>query len=187
MKIKTIFFITFIIFFVNYLNAQNNNNAGDIQRDALKKIEFLTGNWKGTEWILTPDDMKRNVESTDIAEFKLNGTVILFQGTVKVKMPGSSDPVTVYEGIGLLSYDENIQKYRLQHFGSDGSYADYECILTDKTLVCESKDTKNIITRVTIGLDDSGFWKEKGERSEDGTTWNQYFETRMEKIPADSK
>ncbi len=181
MKNKIFFLIPLFLLFSNNISAQDNINAGELQKEAIKKIEFLTGNWKGTEWVLTPDGMKRNVESYDFAETKLKGTVILFQGAVKVKISESGDPMTVYEGLGLLSYNENTQKYRLQHFGSDGSYEDYECSLTGKTLFCEQKDKNNTTRRITIMVDDAGRWIEKGERLQDGRTWTQFFETQMDK------
>jgi hypothetical protein len=85
MNIKIICIIITSLLFTECLLAQNNINAGELQREAIKKVEFLTGEWKGTEWVMSADGMKRNVESYDFAENKLNGTVILFQGKLKVK------------------------------------------------------------------------------------------------------
>ena len=171
-----------ILFSSSCFQAQDSRNAGDLQREAITKVEFLTGNWMGSEWLITPDGMKRTVESTDIAETKLNGTVILFQGGVKAKFSESGDPVVVYEGLGMLSYNDKTQKYRLQHYGTDGSYADYQCTLNGKTLLCEQADNSGTINRVTISVDENGQWVEKGERSLEGNQWLQYFETTMSKV-----
>ena len=150
----------------------------------MKKVSFLAGRWEGTEWVLMQDGRRQTCESSDLAEARLNGTVFLFQGTVKVKTSPETDPIVVYEGIGVLSYDVSTQHYRLLHFGTDGSYEDYECRLAGKTLHCERRDKENVLVRVTLGVDDAGRWIEGGEQSQDGKNWRETFGTQMSKVAA---
>jgi hypothetical protein len=161
--------------------SQQQLSALDIQRSAIKKAGFLAGYWEGTEWILMPDGRKQNCIAADTAEFKLNGTLILFRGGIKVKISPEAAPFVVYEGIGILTYDENLEKYRLTHFGTDGACEIYECTLSGRALHCERRDKDNAFVRITLGVDESGRWIERGERSQDGKTWTETFETQMSK------
>jgi len=156
-------------------------SPADIQRSAIKKAGFLAGCWEGTEWVLMPDGRKQNCIAVDSAEFKLKGTLLVFQGGLKVKISAEAVPFVVYEGMGILSYDENLEKYHLTHFGTDGAYEIYECILSGKSLHCERRDKDNALLRITLGVDEAGRWIEKGERSQNGKTWIETFETQMSK------
>lgn len=190
-----------VFFVITGLSQERSNTSGDtlnqksekivkapqqpsttsLQSNAMSKVGFLQGRWEGTERVMMQDGRRQDCLSSDFAEAKLNGTVILFQGTLKVRMSPGTDPIIVYEGIGILSYDENAQNYRLVHFGSDGSNEAYECKLSGKTLLCERRDRDYSFVHITLGVDDMGRWIERGERSEDGKKWHDTFSTQMSK------
>ncbi len=166
----------------NIIKTQQPLSASDLQRNAINRVGFLAGRWEGTECVLMPDGKRQDCLSSDFAEAKLNGTVLVFEGVLKVKISPETNPLVVYEGLGILSFDENAQKYRLQHFGTDGITEVYECILSGKTLQCERRDKENAFVRVFLGVDNTGQWSERGERSQDGKTWHETFVTQMSKV-----
>src|SRR5215467_9578884 len=62
--------------------AQNPFQPKQETSDAIKKISFLTGNWKGTGWIQM-GPQKSTFNQTENISAKLNGTIIQIEGEGK--------------------------------------------------------------------------------------------------------
>src|SRR6516164_573193 len=95
--------------------------------DAIKKISFLTGNWKGTGWIqLGPQ--KSSFNQTENISAKLNGTIIQIEGEGKDQQNPSA---IIHQAFAIVSYDMQDAKYLMKAFRGDGGQVDANVKLLD--------------------------------------------------------
>jgi hypothetical protein len=140
------------------------------QAEAMKKLDFLVGEWKGEGWVVTREGKRETFSSTELIRKKLLGTALLIEGTH-----------TGFEAIAVVTYDANAQQYRWRSFTSRGGGVDAEAKLTgERTL--QWYPSAN--SRYTIAIGETGQWKEVGEYSRDeGKTWTQFFEMSVQRVP----
>jgi hypothetical protein len=78
--------ITIIIYFLLLcgfnLNAQHNETDAQAQSE-IKKLQFITGTWKGNGWMMMNDGEKHEFQQTELVQFKLDSTAILIEGLGK--------------------------------------------------------------------------------------------------------
>lgn len=128
------------------------------QAEAIKKLDFLVGEWKGEGWVVTREGKRETFSSTEIIRKKLLDTALLIEGTH-----------TGFEAIAVVTYDTMAQQYRWRSFTSRGGGVDAEARLTgERTLQWYPSAT----ARYTIQINTTGQWEEIGEYSRDeGKTW----------------
>jgi hypothetical protein len=151
------------------------------QRDAMKKLDFLVGEWKGEGWMEFAPGQKRTFKGTEIVQSKLDGLLLSVEGLHRGRV-GDKEEVVVHNAFGLVSYDDKAKRYRFQAFTSRGNYEEAEAKVSDGQLVWGMKIPQFGEVRYTIKLDAKGRWFEIGEVSQDGKEWRKFFEMTLERV-----
>ena len=168
---KLLFFLA--MFIGTNVFAQNPFQPKPETLDALKKVSFITGNWKGTGWIQM-GPQKHTFIQTETVISKVNGTVIQIDGLgVDEK---NSDRI-IHQAFAIISYDIDNKKYLMKAFKGDGGQIDANVkIIDDHTFEWGFSSPMTGIVKYTISVVNNK-WTEVGEMSRDeGKNWFKYFE-----------
>jgi hypothetical protein len=142
--------------------------------DAIRKLAFLEGVWKGKGWLGT-GDKKQNFNETETAKIKTGETLL------QIDVYGTSlenDSVIINNGLAIISYDFPAKSYKMKFFQSDGSLAEADVKLTNEYTVEINLHRKSGYTRFVIEAKESR-WFEQAFSSNDGKNWNQFFEMNL--------
>jgi hypothetical protein len=155
------------------LTAQNSLQPKKETVDALQKISFLTGTWKGSGYIQM-GPQKRSFNQTETIALKLNGTLIQIEGEGK---DDQNPDRIIHQAFAIISYDIQNTKYLMKAFRGDGGQIDADARLTDDhTFQWSFANPMAGQIKYTITVLDNK-WTEIGEMSKDGgKNWNKYFE-----------
>ena len=131
------------------------------QREAMKKLNFLVGQWSGEGRMLRPGGEWMDITQTEHAEYKLDGLLLMIEGVGRAK--GDGQPVL--GAYGIVSYDDATGKYYMRAF-NEGQWLQTETDLSsnDKGLTW-GFTIGDIRTKSTMRLTDSGEWTENHEIS----------------------
>ena len=152
------------------------------QRDAMKKLDFLIGQWKGEGWMEFAPAQRRTFKGTEIVQRKLDGLLVAIDGVHRGRIGDKGEEVVVHSAFAMVSYDDKANRYRFQAFTGRGSYEDTVAKVSDGQLVWGMKVPQFGDMRYTIKLDDKGRWFEVGEVSQDGKAWRKFFEMTLERV-----
>jgi hypothetical protein len=151
------------------------------QRDAMKKLDFLVGEWKGEGWMEFAPGQRRRFRGTEIVQRKLDGLLLTIEGVHRSQAGGAAREVVVHQAFTVLSYDEKAKRYRFQAYTARGN-EDTEAKVADKQLVWGMTVPQFGKVRYTITRDDQGRWFEVGEVAQDGKAWRKFFEMALEPV-----
>jgi hypothetical protein len=152
------------------------------QRDSMKKLDFLVGEWKGEGWMEFVPDQRQTFKGTEIVQPKLDGLLLAIEGQHRGKIGGKGEEVVIHSAFALVSYDDKAKRYRFQAFTGRGNHEDTEAKVTDKQLIWGMSIPEFGDVRYTIKLDEKGRWFEVGEVSKDGKEWRKFFEMTLERV-----
>ncbi len=158
--------------------AQNPFQPKKETTDALQKIAFLTGSWKGSGY-MQMGPQKHSFNQTEIIALKVNNTVIQIEGEGKDKQ---NPEITIHQAFAIISYDIQNAKYLMKAFRGDGGQIDAEATLIDDHTFqwSFSNPMAGQIKYIITVLNNK--WTEIGEMSRDsGKSWNNYFEMTLDK------
>jgi len=164
--------------------SRGQSPAPAAQRDAMKKLDFLVGQWKGEGWMEFAPGQRRTFKGTEVVQGKLDGLLLAIEGLHRGQVGDKKEEVVVHNAFALVSYDDKAKRYRFQAFTSRGNYEDAEAKVSEGQLVWGMKVPQFGDVRYTIKLDDKGRWFEIGEVSRDGKTWQQFFEMTLQRVDA---
>lgn len=152
------------------------------QRDAMKKLDFLVGQWKGEGWIEFAPGQRRTFQGTEVVQGKLDGLLLSVEGRHLGRPGDDGKEVVVHSAFALVSYDDKAKHYRFQAFTGRGTYEETEAKVTDGQLVWGMTVPQFGEVRYTTKLDAKGRWFEVGEVSPDGKAWRKFFEMTLERV-----
>jgi hypothetical protein len=156
---------------------------GAANREAMKKLDFLAGKWKGPATVQTARDTKLALTQTEDIEFRLGEAVLLIEGKGTGKRPGKDQEELLFNALAVISYDAETKKYAVRAYRSGGESVDAILTLTDKGFVWGFKDPqRGTQVRYTMKLTDKGEWHEVGEYSPDGKAWTQFIEMTLTRV-----
>jgi hypothetical protein len=92
----------------------------DAQRDAMKKLTFLSGRWSGPVSISRGPGEPMKLTQTENVQYKLDGLVLLIEG-----QSTGSDGKSQFQALATIAYDDTTHAYRFRAF-NDGHYIDTE-------------------------------------------------------------
>lgn len=153
---------------------------GAAARDAIGKVAFLEGRWKGeASYDMGPRGTQVVLQSETV-ESRLGGAALLVHGVGKSRAADGQPERVVHEAIGVIYHDEASKGLKILAIKADGAS-------TTSDLVPEAGgwrwglSTPRGRVRYTISQPNPGQWHEVGEFSPDGATWRKFFEMRLEK------
>jgi hypothetical protein len=130
----------------------------DVQRAAMKKLDFLVGNWAGQAKLLRAGGETIEVVQTEEVHYKLDGLVLLIEGVGRAK----SDGKPALQALGVVSYDDE-KGYRFRAF-NDGRFLETELKLLDgEEGATWGFDFGQIKTTSILRINDKGEWTELAE------------------------
>jgi hypothetical protein len=157
-------------------------SPANTQRTAMKKLDFLVGQWKGEGWMEFIPGQRRVFKGTEVVQSKLDGLLLTIDGLHRGQIGGKGKEGVVHSAFALVSYDAKAKQYRFQAYTARGDHEDTQAKVADGQLVWGMKVPKFGEVRYTIKLDDKGRWFEVGEVSQDGKAWRKFFEMTLERV-----
>jgi hypothetical protein len=143
-----------------------------ISQQAIEKLAFLSGEWKGTGWIMAEDGNRYEFDQTELVQLKLDGTALLIEGR------GMSDGKVIHDALAVVTYNQKDKNYSFMAWLSNREGGEYRGELIDNFFYWYPGD--NI--RYIIYLNEKGQWYEKGEYNTGGGNWFQFFEMTLDKV-----
>jgi hypothetical protein len=156
--------------------------AAAAQRSAMKKLDFLVGQWKGEGWMEFAPGQRRTFKGTEVVQRKLDGLLLAIEGLHRGQVGDKKQEVVVHHAFALVSYDAKAKRYRFQAFTNRGTYEDAEAKVAEGQLVWGMTVPKFGDVRYTIKRDDKGRWFEIGEVAPDGKKWRKFFEMTLKRV-----
>ena len=98
----------------------------EAQRTAMKKLEFLVGDWSGEATVLRGPGQFAEMAQTESAHFKLDGLVLMIEGVGRTKIDGK----LALQALGLISFDDETGTYKMRAF-NDGRWLETDVKLAD--------------------------------------------------------
>ena len=98
----------------------------ETQRTAMKKLEFLVGEWSGESTVLRGSGQFVEMAQTESAHFKLGGLVLMIEGVGRTKTDGKVS----LKALGLISFDDEAGTYKMRAF-NDGRWLETEVKMGD--------------------------------------------------------
>jgi hypothetical protein len=152
------------------------------QRDAMKKLDFLVGEWTGEGWMESAPGQRRTFRGTEVVQSKLEGLLLTIEGVHRSRASGKDSEGVVHSAFAVVSYDEQAKRYRFRAYTARGNHEDTEAEVADGQLVWGMTVPQFGKVRYTITRDDKGRWFEVGEVAEDGKAWRKFFEMTLEPV-----
>lgn len=159
--------------------AQSSRPSPEKHIAAMKKLDYMVGNWRGEGWMDRGGE-RYHFRGSELVQSKLDGVALLVEGSFFGKVPGNDQEVPVHTTLGVISYDAQKQVHRFHSWLATGSSGERELTLNEDGWHWEIKTPRAVI-RYTMKLTLEGEWFEVGERSADGESWQKFFEMRLQK------
>ena len=156
---KNPFIIMLFISISSLSIAQHHDNT--IQREAMKKLAFLEGNWSGEANMMIRGQGNQKINQTEKVYYQLGGTILVIEGLGKSM---EENPKTVHNAFAVISFDKKSEKYVFKSWLENGLTGEYEAYFNDVgnfIWVMESPNGGTIYYK--IKLDENGHWTETGE------------------------
>jgi hypothetical protein len=116
----TIFGTALLFTFSPTLAAQPGSKSVEAQREAMRKLAFLTGRWVGPVTIDRGAGQELHLTQTEDVEYKLDGLVLLIEGKST-----SADGKVEFRALATIAYDDASHTYHFRAY-NDGHYLDTE-------------------------------------------------------------
>lgn len=93
------------------------------QREAMRKLSFLAGNWSGPVSIAAGSGDPLHLTQTERVEYKLDGLVLLIEGKSI-----AGDGSTSFQALATVAWDDVSDGYRIRAYNA-GHYVDAKLIV----------------------------------------------------------
>jgi hypothetical protein len=114
-----------LLFSLTLVAQQPASSSVDAQREAMKKLSFLSGHWSGPVTIIRGTGEPLHLTQTEDVEYKLDGLVLLIEGRGT-----SADGKVLFSALATIAYDDASRSYRFRAY-HDGHYLDTELSVLD--------------------------------------------------------
>jgi len=148
-------------------------------------LGFIVGQWKGTGYVEYVPGKRRTFIETENVQSKLGGLVVLFEGVGKDMASAGGPEATVHSALAAVSYDDQAKVFRWRAYQMDRDSVhsiDSDAKVENQMIEWGFQDGRGSTIRFIINLNEKGEWFEIGERSQDGKTWQKFFEMTLQRI-----
>jgi hypothetical protein len=122
---RTLLPAVFMFLFTLTLFAQQPvSSSVDAEREAMRKLSFLSGHWSGPVTIVRGTGEPLHLTQTENVESKLDGLVLLMEGKST-----NSDGKVLFNALATIAYDDASHTYRFRAY-NDGRYLDTELLVS---------------------------------------------------------
>ena len=98
----------------------------EAQRAAMRKLNFLVGDWAGEASALRGPLLWVELAQTEEVRYKLDGLILVIEGVGRTKPEGKP----VLQALGIISYDDVSSRYHMRAF-NDGRFLETEIKLQE--------------------------------------------------------
>lgn len=172
---KTPAFLLLLTALAMPVGAQERANP-ERQREAMKRLSFLVGQWHGEATTFVAGVRKRLNQTEDV-RFRLDGLVLLVEGTGRDPETGA----VVFNALATIVFDEASGTYRFRAH-SDGNYLDTDMTVREKGVEWGYSRGPAVITNV-MKLDGEGRWIEFTDVSVNAGPARRVTEIRVSREP----
>jgi hypothetical protein len=132
-----------------------------VQRQAMKKLDFLIGKWAGEARLLRGPAESMELLQTEEAQYKLDGLIVMIEGIGGTKSGGQP----LLQALGIISYDDERRTYHLRAF-NDGRFLESQVKLSDEGQgMTWGFALGEITTNSVLRINERGEWTEIAEIS----------------------
>jgi hypothetical protein len=129
------------------------------QREAMRKLAFLTGKWTGEANLLRGATEFVELLQTEEAQYKLDGLILVIEGVGRTASGGQA----LLQAFGIISYDDESETYRLRAF-NDGRFLETEVKLLEQGKgMTWGFALGEIKTKSVLWINERGEWTEFAE------------------------
>lgn len=167
----------FMLLFSLPISAQKPGSTNiDAQREAMRKLLFLSGHWSGPVTIVRGTGEPLHLTQSEDVEYKLNGLVLLIEGKTT-----NSEGKVLFNALAAIAYDEASGTYRFRAY-NDGRYLDTELsVSSDGFSWSFTAGQAHIVN--TMHLTDIDGWKELTEVAVNGNPPHRSMEMLLRHQP----
>ena len=131
----------------------------EAQQAAMKRLEFLVGEWAGEASVLRGPGLFVDLVQTESVEYKLDGLLLVIKGVGRAK----DDGVAALQALGLISFDDDAGVYWMRAF-NDGRWLESEVKLADEEeSISWGFTLGEYKTSTVLRINEKGEWTELGE------------------------
>ncbi len=144
------------------------------QRDALKRLSYMDGVWRGPAWTILASGQRHDITQTERIGPFLDGSVKVVEGRAY-----EPDGRVSFNAFGVISYQIDKQAYVL-HSYAQGFAGDFTLALTPDGYTWDiPAGPMTIHYTVTIG---NGAWREVGDYIAPGRAPVRFFEMNLKRV-----
>ena len=155
---------------LDFLCFSQTSHTDSLCKSEIRKLEFMTGNWKGAAWTLGLNGEKNYFEIKQKIQFKLDTTLL------HIERMGIMYGQTVYNELDIISFVKQDSAFVFDTFLSDGNRGRFKGSLSGKKFNWHPYDN----TDYTILLNEQGEWSETAQLR-NGDTVIRFLEIKLEK------
>jgi hypothetical protein len=145
------------------------------QRDAMKRLAFMDGVWRGPAWTILPSGQKHDITQTErIGPF--------LENTLKVIEGRGYDPEgkVSFNAMGIISFVPDKKAFMMRSY-AQGFSGDFELHLNKDGFTWEIPAGPGTTIRYTATVKD-GTWREVGDRIVKDKEPIRFFEMNLKRI-----
>jgi len=145
---------------------------------AMKRFEAWVGAWKGTGWTMNETGQRIAFDLEERVALKAGGTALLLEGRGVRNDDGGRRQV-VHDGLSVVHFDLKSGKHRWDghEFQRDPVHAELKTTPGGFQWEFDAPG-RGAVVRFTVELTRET-WREVGEVSVDGKTWNRFMEMTL--------
>jgi hypothetical protein len=144
------------------------------QREAMQRLAFMDGVWRGPAWTILPSGEKHNITQTERIGPFLDGSVKVIEGRGY-----DPDGKVTFNAFGTISYNPATRAYTI-HSYAQGQVGDFVLTPTADGYIWEIPAGAMTI-RYTAVIKD-GAWREVGDRIMPGKEPVRFFEMNLKRV-----
>jgi len=169
---KTAYLSTILAFTITCAFSQDVQST---KQEKMEQLKHWEGTWFGTGWASSPDGTRNEFDQTESIVSKLNGTVLLIEGTGRNK---GTDNIA-FNALAIFTFNPEKDRYNIQSYLASGESSSAEGYI-DGNIFIWSFDVSGGTVRYTLTANETS-WDEFGEFSRDGNQWYKFMEMSLTK------
>lgn len=151
------------------------------KKEAIARLAFLAGIWKGEAWMEMGPGGKHTTHSFEKVQLKAGGVALLIEGR-HTEGEGAAEKV-VHDALAVVTWDPAAGRYQVSSVLATGRGGQFPGWMDGDAFVWSPQSEGPRRIRYTIRLDDQKRWSETGEMSTDsGATWKVFFGMTLTKV-----
>lgn len=145
------------------------------QREAMKKLAFMDGTWRGPAWTIVSGGKKHHITQTERIGPFLDGAVKVIEGRGY-----DTDGKVTFNALGIISYDVNQKSFVMRSY-AQGRSGDFPLKLTSDGFSWEIPAGPGVTIRYSATVK-NGSWKEVGDRIIRDQEPVRFFEMELKRM-----